>query len=106
MATVAPDATEDAITFDLIEDNVFDGDIILDGNITEGEKEEMYAIVDQIDGVNSRELIDFTSQEFAPHTKHRHKTVGEDELDRLGGKNMAENTQYQTKWATTVMKGR
>ena len=105
MASMAEDANEQAVTFDILDNSVLSVDIIIDGDITEAEKEEMYAIVEQIDGVNSRELIDFTSQEFAPPAKPCHKVVTENELDWLAGKNMAENTLYQTKWATTVMKG-
>ena len=106
MASMADGASEETITFELLDSSVLDGEIILGEDITEAKKQEMFAIVDQIDGVNSQELIDFTSQEFAQPTKPRHKTITEQELDHLAGKNMAENTQYQTKWATTVMKGR
>ena len=49
--------------------------------------------------------IDFVSQEQPLHRNPRHKVVTPDELDRLANNNSAENTRYQTKWATTVMKG-
>ena len=65
----------------------------------------MCAIVEAIEGSEESDQKYFTTQQYALPTKPRHKPVTEEELDHLAGKNMAYNTQYQTKWATTVMKG-
>ena len=72
---------------------------------TSEEREEICRVVDELESVNSRELIDFTSQENAT-ANPRHKLVSPAELDRLANKNSSDNTLYQTKWATTVMKGK
>ena len=80
----ASDAAAQGITFD-----------IFDGNI-------------QMDGANSREIIDFVCQECetaAATAAIRHKVVSPEELDRLAGKNSAESTLYQTNWAVRVIKG-
>ena len=74
-------------------------------NLTQEEKEEMYVLVNELEGVNSRELIDFTSQQDAASEPPRHKAINTQELDRLAHKNCAEQTHYQTKWAVAVMKG-
>ena len=98
-------ANDDVITFDLYDDTELPNAVILDSNLTQEEQGEMIAIVEQIDGVNSWELIDFTSQEYAALAKPRHKVVTNEELDRLASKNMADNTLYQMKWSVTVIKG-
>ena len=63
----------------------------------------------ELDSVNSRELMDFAMQSLGNSAdvtaKPHHKVLSVDELDRLAGKNSAESTIYQTKWATAVMKG-
>ena len=66
------------------------------------EKEEIAILFSQVEGVNSKELIDFATQE----TGGRHLTVSESELDRMASKNNAETTNYQTKWAVTVLRGK
>ena len=69
--------------------------------MTEDEKQEVDNVVSLLDSVNSRELVNFCTQE----TKPRHRSVDESELDRLAGKNNTFATNYQTKWAITVFKG-
>ena len=103
---VAEDHADD--TFNICDGQIFDSDAILTETLTQDEKEEMLTIVQGLEGINSRELIDFTSQEFTipgNAANQRHKQVTSEELDRLANKNSAENTQYQTKWAVTVFKG-
>ena len=66
------------------------------------EKEEIAMVLSQLESVNSKELMDFATQE----TGGRHLTVSKSELDRLASKNNAEMTNYQTKWAVTVLRGK
>ena len=97
-------ANDEVITFDLFDENRLNSDNILDDKLTEDEKQEMYAIVEELEGVNSKELVVFTRQEFT--TKNpRHKIITSMESDHLAGKNSAESTHYHKKWAVTVMKG-
>ena len=105
MASMVEAVNDDVITFDLYDDTKLPNAVILDSNLTQEEQDEMIAIVEQIDGVNSRELINFTSQEYTAPAKPRHKAVTNEELDRLASKNMADNTLFQTKWSVTVIKG-
>ena len=108
MVSNAEEASAAVICFDIIDSAVIDSDKILSETLTEEEKEEMYAIVSQLEGVNSRELIDFTSQENAPPATAappRHKVLTEKELDCLADNNSAQQTKYQTKWAIAVLKG-
>ena len=104
MATVVESASEDVVSLDIFDESILSDGTILDEKLTKEEEAEMYNIVEQLESVNSKELIDFTSQEFAA-IPPRHKPVSSDELDRLAGKNSAESTSYQTRWAITVMKG-
>ena len=100
MASNAEEASASVIWFDIIDSAVIDSDKILSETLTEEEIEEMYAIVNQLEGVNSHELIDFTLQENAPPTAAappHHKVLTEKELDRLADNNSAEQTNYQTK---------
>ena len=66
MVSVAEDALEPTVTFDIIEGNILDSSNIFTEELTQDEKQEMYDIVTELDHVNSREVIDFTSQENAP----------------------------------------
>ena len=69
--------------------------------MTQEEEEEVQNVVSLLDSVNSKELIDFATQQ----TEHRHRSISEAELDPLAGKNNAQTTVYQTKWAIAVFKG-
>ena len=60
-----PDANPDVITFDIFDGNMNNGDTIFTETLTEEEQNEMRSIVQEFKGVNSEELIAFTSQEFA-----------------------------------------
>ena len=64
----------------------------------------MIRIVSELESVNSREVIDFATQQDTI-LPQRHKEVTDLELDRLASKNNAESTVYQTRWAITVFKG-
>ena len=76
-------------------------------HLTQEEKEEICRVVEELESTNSREIIDFTDSQDAPLNIHPwHKLVTNDELDRLAANNSSENTLYQTKWATTVLKGK
>ena len=57
------------------------------------EKEEIAIVLSQLESVNSKELMDFATQE----TGGRHLTVSKSEPDRLASKNNAETTNYTTK---------
>ena len=80
------------------------GDIGTDyiDNLTEDEKKEMENIVTLLDSVPENSLDDFEPDTSAT----RHKVVTDAELDRLAGKNSAQSTLYQTKWAVVVMKAK
>ena len=101
MASGENSGSQHMIAFDLFANNDESCDNILDGKLTQEEAEEITAIVEQLESVNSRELIDFCT----PPEEHRHKQITADELDRLAAKNNAESTIYQTKWAVTIIKG-
>ena len=107
MAEMANSVLEHVITFNISNDSLIEDSNILTENLTTDEQQEIHNIVTALEGVNSRELIDFTLQEptAAAIANPRHKAVTSEELDRLASKNSAENTQYQTKWAVAVMKG-
>ena len=101
MAAMAEIDADETIILDICDSESIKENYLFTDNLTQDEKEEICNIVQQIDGVNSRELIDFTSQEFTipgklanPH----HKSVSTAELDCLANKNSTENTQYQTKF--------
>ena len=58
-------SSAEVISFD-----IFDGTILSDNNsvtekLTQDEREEICRLVNEMEGVNSAELVDFTSQEFA-----------------------------------------
>ena len=83
------------ITFDLLDNSLSLDDFQIIGQLTQAEQEEIANVVSVIDGVNSRELVDFSMQQNERH----HKGVSDVKLDCLAGKNNAITTQYQTKWA-------
>ena len=94
--------SEDVITFDLLADDSSMDDFQIIGQLTQAEEEEIANVVSVLDGVNSREVIDFSMQQPEP----RHKGISNSELDQLAGKNNAITTQYQTKWAYAVFKAK
>ena len=106
---MAEDTVEEAIIFKLSNSDLIEGASVLTETLTQDEKQEISTIMQQIEGVSSRELIDFTLQEFTipgNATNQWHKAISSAELDRLASNNSVENTQYQTKWAVAVMKGK
>ena len=104
----ASDAAAQGITFDIFDGNIQQDATILVDKLTQEEKHEILNIIEEMDGANSREIIDFVSQECetaAATATIRHKVVSPEELDRLACKNSAESTLYQTNWAVRVIKG-
>ena len=101
---MANNASDIAINFDLLGDPVVDTDRNLLDKLTKDEKEVICWVVDQLEHVNSCEIFDFTDSQDALVDPH-HKIVSNDKLDYLAGNNSSENTQNQTKWAVTVIKG-
>ena len=62
--------------------------------------------VNELESVNSREVIDFVSQEYSCEAETvRHKVITSEEFDRLARKNSTQSTNYQTNWAIKVIKG-
>ena len=102
MAEGSTGPAEQPITFDIFGDSDFNDGTFLVETMTNKEQEEIETVVELLDNVNSKELIDFATQQ----TKHHHRHVNESELDRLAEKNNAQTTVYQTKWAVTVLKGK
>ena len=99
-------AADSIITFDIFHDSVLNETNDLSDKLTQEEKEEIYRVVEQMEGVNSREVIDFIDDDTTiAAMPTRHKVITSEELDRLASKNSADSTAYQTKWAVTVMKG-
>ena len=96
----------DVIALDFFDGTLPDNATILMENLTQEEKEEMVQIVQQLDSVNSWEVINFASQEDAALAAvSRHKSVSAEELDHLASKNSTESTHYQTNWSVRVIKG-
>ena len=100
MDTNPTNFVSDVISFDIFSDETATNDLDIVDTLTQEEAEEIANVVSVLDNVNSRELIDFCSQE----NTLRHKGIDDSELDRLAGKNSAIMTIYQTKWARAVMK--
>ena len=101
MASGSENLSDQVITFKLYDNSVLSEEGILTDKLTDEEYHEMCSIVTEFQGNNSRDLIDFLSQQPEPH----HKAVTPEELDRLASKNNAESTGYQTKWAITILRG-
>ena len=101
MADLSTSPVEQPIFFDLLDVADPENMTFFAEKMSEEEEEEVAIVISQLEGVNSKELIDFATQE----TEHRHLVVDESELDRLASKNNAQTTNYQTKWAVTVFKG-
>ena len=64
----APGVSEQVVHFDIYDESIFSGNNVLTENLTQDEREEIYRVVGEIEGANSREIIDFTSQEFTLKT--------------------------------------
>ena len=92
---------EAIITFDIFDGKELTEEDIFNTGISQDEVQEIANVVQAMDGVNSREIIDFCSQQ----NETRHRSVSDNELDRLAGKNNAITTNYQTRWALTIIQG-
>ena len=100
----APELTmaDAVVTFDIIEGNILDNGSNLFENLTEDEKQEVENVVTLLESAKEDSL-----KEFEPGSNAaRHNTVDSSELDRLAGKNNSQSTNYQTKWAISVIKGK
>ena len=101
MAEMADNPEEIMYSFDISDDALLEGAEILMRDITPKEKEQLDEAVKAVQSIQNDSMED-----FQPVQKPlRHKPVDQAELDRLAGKNSAETTAYQTKWAATAMKG-
>ena len=92
---------EGVITFYIFDTNDSEDINYFAEELSKDEQEEVDRVLGLLESANSKELMDFQTQE----TGARHISVSETELDRLAGKNNAQTTNYQTKWAVTVFKG-
>ena len=101
MSDIQTPGFSEVITFNIYDESDMENSNIIVDNLTQEEREEIANVVSLIDSVNSRELMDFSTQE----NPTRHKPVSSEELNRLAGKNNAITTKYQTKWALTVLRG-
>ena len=93
----------DIVTFDMIDGKVLDsGENVLE-NLTEEEHTEVNSIATLLQSAKENSLDDFEND---PNTEHAacHKTLSETKLDRLAGKNSAQATTYQTRWAVIIIK--
>ena len=101
MAEVA----SDVVNFDIIDGIILDsGDNVLQ-NLTEDERMEVNNVVTLLESAQEDSLQHFDLDENTT-CGTQHKNVSEEELDRLAGKNNAQVTSYQTKWASVVMKAK
>ena len=97
------EAASDLVSFDIIHGIILDsGENILE-DLNEEEQLEVENVVTLLESVKDNSLEDFETDENNA-AANRHKNVSESELDRLAGKNTAQATAYQTKWAVVVMK--
>ena len=97
------EAVSEIQTFDIIDGFVLDSEQNILQNLTAEECEEVDNVVTLLETAKEDSLEQFEiDQTTAPIV--RHKNVTEEELDRLAGKNTAQATSYQTKWANAVMK--
>ena len=101
MAEGSKGPVENVIMFNLFPDDETEDINSFADELTNDEQAEVDSVVELLESVNSKELMDFQTQETRP----RHISVDESELDRLAGKNTAQATNYQMKWAVTVLKG-
>ena len=89
-------------SFDIIDENLLDPAKNMFNTLTDDEIKEVNQVVTLLESATSNSLDDFEENSIVL----RHKPVTTDKLDRLAGKNNAESTSYQTRWAVSVMKGK
>ena len=93
---------QNVISFDIIDRNILDsGENIID-TLTEDERNEVQQVVTLLEAADRDSLEDFKNKT----NLLRHNPINDAELNRLAGKNNAQSTSYQTKWAICVFKGR
>ena len=85
MSAQQQDAFSDVITFDIFDDSDIENNQITIRHLTQEEQDDIANVVSLMDSVNSKELMDFSSQDNAV----QHKPVNPVELDHLAGKNNA-----------------
>ena len=100
---MANSASDMPVTFDLIDGIIADSDLTLLETLMQEEQDEVNNVVTLLDTAKDNSLDQFEPSENSPFAA-RHKCVSDEELDRLAGKNSAQSTSYQTKWAVVVMK--
>ena len=93
--------TEEVISFNLMGSTLIDNDKNVFEELTEEEMKEVDSVVTLLEAAEGDSLKDFENTE----NLLRHIPVNNDELDCLAGKNNAQSTSYQTKWAICVIKG-
>ena len=101
MAEASTGLVEVPIVFDLFGETDDPDFNFLTEEMSKDEREEITTVVSLLDSVNSKELINFSTQQ----TESRYRSVNESELDRSAAKNNALTMNYQTKWAVAVFKG-
>ena len=101
MAEASTSSVQVPIVFDLFSETDDPDFNFLSEEMSKDEKQEITTVISLLDSVNSKELMDFSTQQ----TESRHRSINESELDRLAAKNNALTTNYQTKWAVAVFKG-
>ena len=96
------EASTSQVTFELIDDYILDNNESFLENLTADEQTEIDSVVTLLESAKEDSMEQFEPGE----NTNRHKEVNDSELDRLAGKNSAQSTTYQTKWAVVVMKDR
>ena len=89
--------------------DIYDSSVLLNGtdfldNLTKDEREEIQNVVTLLESAKEDSMEQFEPLENTTKNSVRHKIVTDSELDRLAGKNSAQATLYQTRWAVVVMK--
>ena len=102
-AKMANSASDMPVTFDLIDEIIVDRELTLLETLTQEEQDEVSNVVTLLDAAKDNSLDQFEPNENSPFAA-RHKHLSDEELDHLTGKNSAQSTSYQTKWAVVVIK--
>ena len=97
------EAASDVVTFDILEGIYVDSNSDILDSLTEEERAEVTNVVTLLDCANEDSLQHFEVDENTA-SANRHKKLSNEELDRLAGKNSAQATSYQTKWAVAVIR--
>ena len=99
------EGASEVVCFDIIDGLILDsGDNVFE-NLTEEEQMEVNNIVTLLESVKDNSLDDFETEGNIT-AANCCKNVSEAELDRLAGKNTAQATAYQMKWAVVSIKGK